>query len=261
MRHVLVTGGGSGIGAAVVRSCVASGARVSVFDREGADGDGSWAAVPAAQRGRWLSGDVREAVVLDRVAAELADDLDALVTCAGVSIKSPFLEATEQDWRTTLDVNVLGTAQAVRAVARMLVQQDRPGAVVTVSSTAGFGHVAGLGVHYHASKGAIVAMTRALAGELAVHRIRVNAVAPGLVRTPMTVAERERLGERALAARTPQARVLEPEHVASAVAFLLSPAAAAITGHVLPVDAGQLAVAGAPVDGYPPPSGSLPGDR
>ncbi len=234
-----------------MRACAAGGARVSVIDKRPGTPAALWGEVPIAQRGVWQSGDVRDAALLSAAAEDLADDLDGLVTCAGVSIKSPFVDATEDDWRTTLDVNVLGTAHAARAVARVLVARRRSGALVTVSSTAAFGHVAGLGAHYHASKGAIVAMTRAMAGELAVHGIRVNGVAPGLVRTPMTTAERERLGESALAARTPQARVLEPEHVASAVVFLLSDAAQAITGHVLPVDAGQLAVAGAPVDGYP----------
>lgn len=251
MNHVLVTGGASGIGAATVQLLAGSGSRVSVLDRAEPETAPWWAALDPAVRGHWAAIDAADTGALvaavDRIAA---DGLTGLVSCAGISVKESFLDSDLLAWQQTLDINVLGTAMACRSAARAMVAAGRGGAIVTVASTVAFGYVAGLGPHYHASKGAIIALTKAMAAELGEHGIRVNAVAPGLVRTPLTEFMRQTQGEAALTARVPMREMADPIDVARAIAFLLAPDASMVSGHVLPIDAGQLAVAGQPVGGF-----------
>lgn len=253
MSHVLVTGGASGIGAATAKHLAARGTRVSVLDRTepAAALSAWWYELAPEVRGQWVVVDASDAEALElAVDSIVSDGVDGLVTSAGISLKEPFLESSIAAWKSTLDINLLGTAIAARSVARGLVSAGRGGSIVTVSSTAGFGYVNGLGAHYHASKGAIIALTQALATELGPHGIRVNAVAPGLIETPITEKIRATYGEQALTASVPQRSLGEPVEVARAIEFLLSADASMITGHTLPVDGGQLAVAGHPVGGF-----------
>lgn len=253
MSHVLITGGASGIGAATAQQLAAGGTRVSVLDRTSSDADTAawWHELDASVRGTWAVCDAADAAALESAAdAIAADGIIGLVACAGISVKEPFVESTLDVWRQTLDINVLGTVVAARSVARALVAAGRGGSIVTVASTAGVGYVNGLGAHYHASKGAIMALTRALATELGPHGIRVNAVVPGLIATPITEFLRAKHGEAALTASVPQRALGDPFEVARAIQFLLSADASMITGHSLPVDGGQLAVAGLPLDGF-----------
>jgi NAD(P)-dependent dehydrogenase (short-subunit alcohol dehydrogenase family) len=225
-----------------------------VLDRRGPQEAQWWTDLPRAVRGGWAVADAADPDELTAAIDDLAaGGLSGLVACAGISVKETFLDSTVRNWTDTLAVNVLGTALACRQVARVLVRQGTGGAIVTVASTVGLGYVAGLGAHYHASKGAIIALTRALAGELGPYGIRVNAVAPGVVRTPMTEFMRQTQGEDALTARVPLRAIADPSHVADAVCFLLCADASMVTGHVLPVDAGQLSVAGQPLAGFPAP--------
>lgn len=254
MNHVLITGGASGIGAATARLLASAGSRVSVLDRTGPDAASWWTELPEERRGHWATVDAADTTALGKVTDRIAaDGLTGLVACAGISIKESFLDASDDSWQQTMAVNVIGTATACRSAARAMVAAGTGGAIVTVASTVGVGYVAGLGPHYHASKGAIIALTRAMAAELGQYGIRVNSVAPGLVRTPLTEFMRETQGEDMLTQRVPLRAMADPVDIAEAVGFLLSADASMITGHILPVDAGQLSVVGQPLSGFADP--------
>ena len=256
MNHVVVTGGASGIGAALVKRLASRGVRISVVDRApSGDADG-WDALPDECRGVWAQVDVTDAAAVASVMddAHALAPVDGLATCAGIADRQTVLDSEPTDFARTMAINLIGTMAPAQALARRLVADGRPGAIVTLASTAGLGYVAGLGVGYHASKSAVVGLTRSLAGDLARHGIRVNCVVPGLVRTPMSAAQRDGLGEERLAARAPAGRLAEPDELAAAVEWLLSPAASFTTGHILPVEGGQASVAVPPVGGHPVPT-------
>lgn len=263
MGHVAITGGASGIGQALALRLTRAGHRVSVLDLADSDTCPWWDRLPDSQQGDWHVVDVADPVAVTAAVEETRQPLDGLATCAGMVTLSPLLDVTDEEFNHCLSVNLMGTLGPARAVARRLVAQRRPGSIVTLASTAAVGYVANLGLAYHAAKAAVVGLSRCMAGDLAQYGIRVNVVAPGVVRTPMTAHVRGRCGETALGARAPAGRLSEPEEVAAGIAWLLSPHARLITGHVLPIDGGQVAVTGAPPGGFPPPmmgtrSGSQP---
>lgn len=238
--RAIVTGAGRGIGRAVALALATEGITVTAVARTADDlerlADDARAA-PGTIVTR--AGDVLDAEFLDSVMAQAQADL--LVTAAGTNRPGPLTDLDTADLRAILDVNVLGTLLSCRSFGVQALDAARPGAVVTVSSQMGVVGYPGR-VAYCASKHAVNGMTKALALEWAAHGIRVNAVAPTFVRTPMTAPMLAEPGfEREVIDRIPLGRVGEVAEVVGSVRFLLSDDASLITGHVLAVDGGWTA--------------------
>ncbi len=170
--------------------------------------------------------------------------LDILVNNAGICQFKPFLEMTEKDWDLTLNINLKGYFLCAQAAAKEMMKQ-KSGAIVNIASVA-MGQI-GVGfpglTHYCASKGGIVGMSEAMAIELAQHNIRVNVVSPGAIDTPMIdPVKQDKTAMDGILGRVPLHRVGKPEEVANAVVFLASDDSSYMTGSVVVVDGGWLAV-------------------
>ncbi len=244
----VVTGAGSGIGRAICGELTARGFGVIATD---VDTDAAEQTAAKLRNGWSQRLDVTDAAAVRRAAdAALAEHgaLDVWVSCAGISKMAPFLEITESDLAHTLDVNLKGVFICGQAAARAMQRTGQGGVIVNIASMAGKqGRVPYLS-DYVASKFAVVGLTQAMALELAPDGIRVNAVCPGFVATPMQTRElawearlRGSTEEDVLAgwiADTPLGRVEEPEDVARVVAFLAGQDATFITGEAIAVNGG-----------------------
>lgn len=246
-RVAVVTGGAGGIGRATALLLAGAGAKVVIADLD-ADFSEKVVVEIAAQGGdAWAhSADIAIEASVNALFEEVArreERVDILVNNAGIAIRHPAVELALADWEKVLAVNMTGTFLCARSAARHMIAGGRGGAIVNVASIMG---LSGGGLYpnisYQTSKGAVINMTRALAIEWAPHEIRVNAVAPTYVRTRLTAPlfENPKMVAK-IESMTPLKRLAEPQDVAAAIAFLASPAAAMITGHVLPVDGGFLA--------------------
>jgi NAD(P)-dependent dehydrogenase (short-subunit alcohol dehydrogenase family) len=164
--------------------------------------------------------------------------IDILINNAGVFPRVSFLDMTESDWEFVLDVNLKGACFCAQAVAKIMVAAKRRGAIVNLTSGAAF-RSSPRGVHYVASKGGVLSMTRAMALELAPYRIRVNAIAPGLTDTaqPRYGSSEAELAEAARA--IPLGRMAQPEEIARTALFLASDDAGFITGQTVHVNGGS----------------------
>lgn len=241
-KIVLVTGAQQGIGRAMAVEFAAAGADIAVnwLDDERAAAEVADRVRAAGRRAFPVRADVGR---LDEVRAMVAavenglGPVDILVNNAGIFPRVPFLDMEEGDWDTVLDINLKGACFCALAVARAMVAASRRGSIVNLSSGAAF-RGSPRGVHYCASKGGVVSMTRQMALELAPYRIRVNAIAPGLTDTaqPRYAMSEEELaaGGRAL----PLGRVAEPAEIARAAVFLASDDAGFVTGQCLHVNGG-----------------------
>jgi 3-oxoacyl-[acyl-carrier protein] reductase len=168
--------------------------------------------------------------------------IDILCNIAGIAPFAPFLETSDKNWQTTIDVNLKGVFLCSQIVSRLMVEQGIGGTIVNMASTNGLVGEAGL-IAYNASKFGVVGLTMTAAIELAPYKIRVNAVAPGMIRTKLSQAVLDVNPDMARAYlndKIPMARFGEPHEVAAVVAFLASDDASYITGHALVVDGGQL---------------------
>lgn len=239
-ERVLVTGAARGIGRACAVAFQAQGARVAWadFDHEGA-ARAVAATGQSANRARAYGVDVRDPAAVRRMVVEVDDwlgGIDVLVTSAGVYPSRRALEMSVEEWDDVMQVNARGTFLTAQAVARAMVARGRPGAIVTIAS--GSARFAREGAaHYGASKAAVVALTRALALELAPVGIRVNAVSPGLIDVPGGPYLHPEY-KRAMTAMVPAGRMGTPEDVAAAVTWVASVPAAYVTGQVIVVDGG-----------------------
>ncbi|WP_137127837.1 SDR family NAD(P)-dependent oxidoreductase [Roseomonas sp. HF4] len=234
--RVLVTGGARGIGRAVADAFAAQGARVCILDRD---------AVPEAPAG-WLciAGNVANPAAVEAAFAAMDaawGGVDVAIANAGLAMNTPTLDLSAQDWQRALDVNLTGAFLTAQAAARRMVR-DGAGLILFTSSL--YGSIGGAErAAYCATKAAVANLARALACEWGPAGVRVNALAPGYTETDLVagLVAAGRLDPKRLAARAPLGRLVQPEEVAALACFLASPAAAAITGAVLPVDAGWAA--------------------
>lgn len=243
-RRAVVTGGGRGIGRVACRALAEAGARVAVLDIDGAAAERTAAEIGAAARA-WAC-DASEEEQVERVFGEVADSfggVDILIANAGTARRDAAESMPLETWDFIVKVNQTSVFLCARAAARHMLAAGS-GAIVNIASIMG---ASGGGYHpnlpYHATKGALVNMTRSLAAEWARRGVRVNAIAPTYTETDLTVPLRRDPKVRAwLEDRTPMGRFARPEEMAGAILYLASPASSAVTGILLPVDCGWLAV-------------------
>lgn len=241
-RTALVTGAGSGIGAAIATHLAARGANVVVNDIDPAAAERTVAAIAAASGiAVAFAADVTsepEVRAMCRRILETFGALDILVNNAGVLSTTPTAELAVDAWERTLAVNLTGAFNCCRAVLPAM-QQRRYGKIINIASLAGESGGISVGVDYAASKGGLLALTRRLALEVAAFAINVNAIAPGTTSTPMVDAMPEE-DRTALLAKIPLGRFATPADIAYAACFLAGDESSFITGATLDVNGGLL---------------------
>jgi len=252
-RHALVTGGGTGIGAAIARALAGTGAAVSIAGRRAGPLQEVAAGLPRATA---IVADItREADTLAMVAAARAafGPVDILIANAGTAESAPFGNADLAHWQRMLDVNLTGAFLCAKAALPDLVRKTGPGQgggrIVFVASTAGLKAYPYVSA-YCAAKHGLVGLARALALELAPTGVTVNAVCPGFTETPLLEAalanitaktgRPQEIAAAELKRLNPQGRFIRPEEVADAVLWLCSAGAQAITGQAIPVAGGEI---------------------
>lgn len=247
-KTVFVTGGATGIGFATARRFAEEGASVAIMGRRASVGEQAAHELRAAGgRAVFTKGDVareEDVVRCVREAIDVFGRIDILVNNAAMSVPVDFVAADTDEWKPVFDVIAFGTYYCTRTVARHMIEAGIRGSIVNVSSINAY-RALPASSHYNAAKGAMDQLTRCTAVELAPYGIRVNAVNPGFVDTPMSVVD----GENELETdwfkdiyverrKIPQARPGRPEEIASVIAFLASDDAAYVCGATIPVDGG-----------------------
>jgi NAD(P)-dependent dehydrogenase (short-subunit alcohol dehydrogenase family) len=238
-RKILITGGASGIGRATAELFAREGAVIAVLDRDASQAE----AVARGIDGHAFVADVADGRAIARVvqaAAQALGGLDGVVNAAGVFFNNGLMETSSEIWNQTIAVNLTGTFLCVQAAVPLLRQNERA-TIVNIASGVGLLPSGGGSTAYVASKGGVIAVTRTLAAELA-PAIRVNAVCPGAVETPMTAGTlRDASGAvtPAIVARYALGRPASPDEIAAGILFLTSHESSFVTGVSLAVDGGR----------------------
>jgi NAD(P)-dependent dehydrogenase (short-subunit alcohol dehydrogenase family) len=241
-QRILVTGAASGIGLAIVRRLLRQGAAVVLADR---NEDGLKAARDGlgvgSDRAACITADVTDEQAIGRMMEAAGSPITGLVNCAGIYPVTPLLDLAAAEWDRVLSINLRAPFLMMQAVARHMIAAGTGGSIVNISSTASVLARPGI-AHYGASKAGLNQLTRVLAVELAPHKIRVNAILPGVIATgtvaaslttPAAEAEMQ-----AKLARIPMGRLGTPDEIAELAAFLLSDAASYSTGGLYMADGG-----------------------
>jgi NAD(P)-dependent dehydrogenase (short-subunit alcohol dehydrogenase family) len=242
-KIVLVTGAQRGIGRAIALRFAQEGADVALnfLDDKLAAESGAAQITALGRRCCTIEADISKPVEARWLVATAERELgpiDVLVNNAGIFPRASFLELTEELWDTVLDTNLKGTFVCAQEVTRRMVEAQRPGVVINLASGAPYrGSLRATA--YMASKLGIVGLTRGMARELAPHRIRVNAVAPGVTNTAMPRLGNTEEGLAELARRMPTGRLAEPEDIADVIVFLATDDARHIIGQLIHVNGGD----------------------
>ena len=233
-KIALVTGAARGIGQAIALQLAADGADLALCDVKAEWLEDTIAKVKAlGRRAEGYSMDVANGAAVGEAVAKILADfgrIDVLVNNAGITRDTLLMRMSEEDWDAVLDINLKGAFLVTKAVVKPMMKQ-RSGAIVNIASVVGIMGNPGQ-ANYTASKAGLIALTKTTAKELGSRNVRVNAVAPGFIRTAMTDKLSEPVKE-AMLKMVPLGRLGEPEDVAKAVAFLASDAAAYVNGQTL----------------------------
>ena len=248
-KRVLISGGSSGNGLPTAQRFLDEGSRVFLAGLDGHEVDSALAGLRPRGEVHGLACDVSlagDVAQLVAAAHRALGGIDVLINNAGIARRDPFLAIAVSDWDRIIAVNLRGMFLVAQAVSRGMVARGGGGVIINMSSTNGLAGEEGY-AHYNASKGGVLLLTKTMAVELGSHGIRVNALCPGYIRTPLNEAISDSIGgaefEAAYAReRIPLGRAGQPEEVAAAYAFLASDDASFIHGTGLVIDGGQLAV-------------------
>jgi NAD(P)-dependent dehydrogenase (short-subunit alcohol dehydrogenase family) len=237
-----ITGAASGIGRAVAQAFAKVGARVAILDRDGAAAERAASEISNSAEAHAM--DVTDEAAVEKTFADIVKRhgrIDVLVNAAGIAIRKPAVDFPLEEFELVNKINVTGTFLCARTAARtMLAKGD--GRIVNFASIVGLSGGLVANAAYNSSKGAVVNLTRTLAVEWAAQGVRVNAVAPTFVYTPLTNALLENAKMRQMIEdATPMGRIGQPADIVGAVLYLSTRASALVTGHILAVDGGYLA--------------------
>jgi 2-deoxy-D-gluconate 3-dehydrogenase len=238
-RVALVTGASTGLGAAIAIALGEAGARVACHGNTRSP----HATCEKISQAHPLTGDLGQSQTAKHLIEETIDHfgrLDILINNAGIIRRAPAVDYPDEDWAAVLEVNLTSVFRLCQLAGKHMIESERGGKIVNIASLLSF--QGGITVPaYAAAKGGVAQLTKALANEWAKHRINVNAIAPGYMRTANTAPlQADETRNRQIIERIPAGRWGEPEDLAGAAVFLSSPASDYVNGHVLVVDGGWL---------------------